>query len=316
MKKIVITALMLVCVLGVAYCQTLRTVKVTVVEEDGTPIKGADVGVYYLAYDTNKDKEVAGKTNEKGVYTATSKAILRMEVSIHKNGYYPTLSGRLSRKKDHEVTYVLRKKKKPIPLYAKKVRETVPGIGRKYGFDFEAGDWVAPHGKGKNEDVYFKVELVKDKKNKDAGKVEIIFPHEKEGIFFVSKKNGYHPLSGLPMPNEAFANGYDAKMERVESGYQNENKPRNSSYFLRIRATKSKERGYNFNYVKFKDGVSFMMSGGVFLEGAARKKHPKEVGMVSFTYYFNPTPNDRNLEFDPEKNLFKNLKREEQVWEP
>jgi hypothetical protein len=25
---------------------------------------------------------------------------------------------------------------------------------------------------------------------------------------------------------------------------------------------------------------------------------------VSFTYYFNPTPNDRNLEFNPGRNLF------------
>lgn len=27
-------------------------------------------------------------------------------------------------------------------------------------------------------------------------------------------------------------------------------------------------------------------------------------GLLSFTYYFNPTPNDRNLEFAPKKNLF------------
>jgi len=27
-------------------------------------------------------------------------------------------------------------------------------------------------------------------------------------------------------------------------------------------------------------------------------------GGVGFTYYFNPTPNDRNLEFDPKQNLF------------
>jgi hypothetical protein len=26
---------------------------------------------------------------------------------------------------------------------------------------------------------------------------------------------------------------------------------------------------------------------------------------VYFAYYFNPTPNDRNIEFDTEKNLFK-----------
>ena len=29
---------------------------------------------------------------------------------------------------------------------------------------------------------------------------------------------------------------------------------------------------------------------------------------LRFTYYLNPAPNDRGLEFDPEQNLFTNLK--------
>ena len=34
---------------------------------------------------------------------------------------------------------------------------------------------------------------------------------------------------------------------------------------------------------------------------------------LRFTYYLNPTPNDRNMEFDPKRNLFQNLKSTEQV---
>ena len=37
---------------------------------------------------------------------------------------------------------------------------------------------------------------------------------------------------------------------------------------------------------------------------------------LGFTYYLNPTPNDRNVEFDPQKNLMKNLKPLEDVKEP
>ena len=37
---------------------------------------------------------------------------------------------------------------------------------------------------------------------------------------------------------------------------------------------------------------------------------------MSFTYYLNPAPNDRNVEFDPKQNLFTNLKRTEQVTAP
>jgi hypothetical protein len=39
-------------------------------------------------------------------------------------------------------------------------------------------------------------------------------------------------------------------------------------------------------------------------------------GNIGFTYYLNPTPNDRNVEFDPKQNLFKNLPSSEQVRQP
>jgi hypothetical protein len=32
-------------------------------------------------------------------------------------------------------------------------------------------------------------------------------------------------------------------------------------------------------------------------------RHDARGGLI-FTYYYNPTANDRNLEFDPKKNLF------------
>lgn len=41
-----------------------------------------------------------------------------------------------------------------------------------------------------------------------------------------------------------------------------------------------------------------------------------ERGRVTFTYYLNPTPNDRNVEFNPKKNLFTDLSAREQVHEP
>lgn len=38
--------------------------------------------------------------------------------------------------------------------------------------------------------------------------------------------------------------------------------------------------------------------------------------IVLFTYYLNPTPNDRNLEFDPKRNLLQGLKATERVESP
>jgi hypothetical protein len=37
---------------------------------------------------------------------------------------------------------------------------------------------------------------------------------------------------------------------------------------------------------------------------------------MHFSYYLNPTPNSRNVEFDPKRNLSKNLSNMEGVSEP
>jgi hypothetical protein len=37
---------------------------------------------------------------------------------------------------------------------------------------------------------------------------------------------------------------------------------------------------------------------------------------IRFTYYLNPKPNDRNIEFDPGRNLLKNLRDMEKVESP
>jgi hypothetical protein len=50
---------------------------------------------------------------------------------------------------------------------------------------------------------------------------------------------------------------------------------------------------------------------------AERAHYGKIYGdFMNFTYYLNPTPNDRNVEFDPKRNLFTNLKDDERVTMP
>lgn len=301
---------------GLASCQEIRTVKTTVTEEDGTPIEGIDVTVNFLAYGTDKTIRNKGVTNKKGVCQVSGSTSGRIHVRMEKEGYYQTKSGRLSRHKDHDMTFVLRKIKNPIPLYAKKFRGKAPGIGRRYGFDFEEGDWVEPQGKGKRTDLYFRVDLTKDTKGKRAGKLSITFPNEEEGVAIIAETNGYLILSKLVMPHYASENNYQNKIERTESGYQNERKPRNTAYFLRTRAKQGKPGDTIFNYAKFQNGINFSMGGGMFLEEPYRSRYPDEYGAIEFTYYFNSTPNDRNLEFDTNRNLFRNLDSTERVNEP
>ena len=75
-------------------------------------------------------------------------------------------------------------------------------------------------------------------------------------------------------------------------------------YFLRVRSkTDEKNKLISANYVKIHNDFRY----------DALPSHPKS---VYIKYYFNPTPNDRNLEFDMTKNLFQNLKDDEKPLAP
>ena len=278
--------------------------------EDGTPIKDADVGVYFLGYDLDKDKEVAGFTNDLGVFSATNKAVLRMETSIAKDGYYKTHSGRLSRTQDHDVTFVLREKRKPIPLYAKREVLFFPANKEWLGYDFEIGDWTAPHGEGKTIDLWLKcdTEKVNSGRYRDAkGSLEIKF-REDEGLLLV--QDDYLPLSIMKMPHLAPQAGYQNTFRRFEESYRNKEFRRNTGYFFRTRVRKEGERIVSAHYGKLLKDIRFDP------RDMSRKGKPKEFGTTVFTYYFNPTPNDRNLEFDPKGNLLTDLEYEERANEP
>jgi len=310
MKKRLLTLLAL-CLLATSCKGVTRTVRVTVTGEDGTPIKDADVGVYFLGYDLDKDKEVAGLTNDLGVFSATDKAVLRMETSIAKDGYYKTHSGRLSRTQDHDVTFVLREKRNPIPLYAKDDALFFPANREWLGYDFEIGDWTAPHGEGKTIDLWLKcdTEKVNSGRYKDAkGSLEIKF-REDEGLLLV--QDDYLPLSIMKMPHLAPQVGYQNTFRRFEESFRNKKFRRNTGYFFRTRVRKEGERIVSAHYGKLLKDIRFIP-----VAEEKTKEGSQHAATLYLHYYFNPTPNDRNLEFDPKRNLLTNLEYEERANQP
>jgi len=204
---------------------------------------------------------------------------------------------------------------KPIPLIAKKV---VKGYGEcvslpadKASYDLEMGDWVAPHGIGKTADLIFNIK----QKAPDPGKnyettLTLSFSNPQDGLVMVERPKEY--VSSLVMPYEAPATGYQTEKswrkqrvnpEVIGGKYKDgklidETKP-NEDYFLRLR-TKLDEKGklVSANYAKVQ---------GSFMWGVE--------GVIRFQYHFNPTPNNRNLEFDQAKNIFK-VDERQKVTEP
>ncbi len=115
--------------------------------------------------------------------------------------------------------------------------------------------------------------------------------------------------SDLRMPRYAPENGYEPVLIK-EMGRPSEDKPiefgyrADQNYFFRVRAVMDGAGNIKSAlYGKIRGDIS---SGFI---------SPDKAG-INFIYYLNPNPNDRNMEFDPKHNLFRNLSPLEKIASP
>jgi hypothetical protein len=200
---------------------------------------------------------------------------------------------------DHPIGIGVRLKKvlNPIPLYVRRLNKSLPTTDQALGFDLVVGDFVNPRGHGKSADVIFTAHVSdRSEDDYDFG-LAVSFPNQLDGIV------PFHPdsyLSGsaLRSPYDAPLTGYQPTLIVKRSRRPGE--PEVSNYDPR-------RHGYFFRIHTVADSTGKLISAN----------YGKIYGdFMNFTYYLNPTPNDRNVEFDPKHNLFTNLKPEEQVTEP
>jgi hypothetical protein len=281
------------------------TVKVT--DELGIPVAQANVSIGYF---TNNDTaELHGLTDTNGVFVATHTTSTynyieyKLAFVAGKDGYYGTRSGcdlgipYDASKWNPTVNLLLKIVGKPIAMYARRVDEGPPVFNKPVGYDLAIGDWVAPHGKGLTTDIIFTGNLDKKSKNDFDYKLTVSFPKSGDGIqeFIVpDAEKG----SGLRSPHEAPANGYQLEVVKTMShhpgvGAKDDMNDPSRNYFFRVRTVKDSEG----NIVSAHYGKIY----GDFMQ---------------FTYYLNPTSNDRNIEFDPKQNLIYSLQSFEQASAP
>lgn len=302
MKLIMLTLASVICMLMNACGKEL---KIEVIDEEGVPISGADIKIDYV--DIGPPKIVNGVTNAQGVFISRGEKVAhRVELFVTKDGYYTSkfrhkYANALPNTAEGVFKLTLRKKGKPSPMYAKKVNMIFPSVGDEYGFDFEKGDWVKPHGKGEISDVYFLAEkTVKSRFNRKS-RLKVIFPNGNDGIII---DKTWVPGSVYQQVKRANIKApYERKIEikHTRSSNKMNNLPPAHNYVFRVRS-KAKKNGENIsaNYGR--------IFGGFFLATGFTQE---DKCAVRFMYFFNPKPNDTNLEFDRKLNLFKNLKREE-----
>ena len=107
-----------------------------------------------------------------------------------------------------------------------------------------------------------------------SGLLEIAFPNEGDGILPITMENGYVAESRLRMPHEARETGYEPSKNFEDFEKIREKR---KGYFLRVRVRKRNDQIIEANYAKINEEILF---------------DPR--GSLRFTYYFNPTVNDRN----------------------
>jgi hypothetical protein len=310
MKKLLI--LMLV---AAAQLASGKTVSVQVIDDLGQPVADADVSVWFWSFVAKPQDEKKYKTDADGRVTAQGETLVGYDITVTKQGYYTARSEPYIPAKDLiERTYILPRVLRPIGLKA--IRDTnlkLPAKNVWLGFDFEANDWLSPYGKGKTADFNLRYQnefsgwqLSEEKmasarkansdKTEDEirffygkwdGVLEVSFLGEKEGVYEEEKR--FLPYSELKLPHLAPESGYEPTRRYEASTYKGRPPARQVGLFLRTRVKLDADgKVIAANYAKIYGDIYF----------DAR-------GEVKFGYYYNPTPNDRNLEFDRSRNLLK-----------
>lgn len=271
-----------------------------------------------------------GKTDKDGRFTVEARGGGSSDVLVDIDGYYPSrpnvewddkrnLDTENLRKDGFQpwnqtVNVTLKKIGTPIPMTVRAglgntdhIRYA-PKLDEEVGYDLVVGDWVIPHGSGEVGDiqVMFKSEF-KNPENYST-KATFRFSNPDDGVIPITSLIGSESL--LKYPRSAPANGYEVKSITLTNQSGELPQPKKDppiGYFLRLRTIIEtgtgkilsakygkviKESGHNSNENPFK------LSSGMWKE---RKFDPTPGFQIS--YYLNPTPNDRNLEYDQHNNL-------------
>lgn len=213
---------------------------------------------------------------------------------------------------DLVITAKLQRVEHPVPLFVKRTAqrlgsESIAKNGRSFAYDLVKGSFLPPFGKGEVADIVF-TSLPLEYVGEGFNGRDLRAPRYKNTViaFFQGDVANGIWLSS-PLDQQAFLKireapngGYRRELSLSESTspdlLHREGLDDNNCYCFRIRVERN-ENGEMKSalYGKIYGDPSF------YLEGDDRWK--QKIAGISFLYYLNPTPNDRNLEWDMKNNL-------------
>ena len=306
------------------------SITVTVIDDEGAPIDGCEVKTStYTRFQPGQGfgKEIwegsNAVTDDEGKvsfeYESQNGAIRYS--AITPSGYYATeaqeyqfdpVKKDMWQPENQSLQIVLKPIVNPIPLYARRAGKSyrnplaLPDLDRPIGFDLIKYDWVAPYGDGETSDFLFELNRRFVTVEDFTATLNVTFPRPGDGI----QEHIAHPHKGsrLRLPRYAPEDGYQPHLTRTKTP--------NPKDTTETRVTK--DRNYLFRVRTILDSQGNVVSAhyGKIHGDIVPDIVNDEKGFIFFEYYFNPTQNDRNLEFDPKRNLFDNLPSSERVNNP
>ena len=300
-----------------------------VVNPEGQPVSNATVHAAIWAPGVRMtdllggrggSQNISGKTDMNGLFSVKGEAYIEIGWSVVHQDFYKTVGkyvlarhGKVENGRwqpwGKDLVVVLRPRVAPIPMCAtmastafceEKNRQTniqarkenravsfdVPE--QRASLDLAVGEWLPPHGNGKQADLticFSRKVLRATEKGRPLDMnitVDVSFPNEGDGVIRGKRD---HSGSSLVSAYEAPAEGYEPtvglyKKRRDRIGYES-NMDEDALYYLRVRTELDKD-----------GNIKSAHYGKIYGELYGQ-----------FVCYLNPTPNDRNVEFDSSKNL-------------
>jgi len=325
-------------------------------DDFGNPVQGVAVGIATFQLwipgkdfgeDVYKNTDLLTDTNGIAVVSGSSP---RPDVSygIHpKKHFYYTSGGEylfqsIANNKwqpwNPTIKLILKPIVNPVPMLARRAELQADKfkpheIGKPVGYDLMIGDWVSPYGNGETSDFLFQYDRTltqtvtnrsityvtgtatwkNEAQNLYDNRLSLRFSNDGDGIQRVAASSG----SELRLPRVAPLDGYQELLTKRVSSELSTNTESKLGLSRHVKTDNDydKDADYFFRVRTRKDAKGTITNAlygkiyGDFSENLGS-------GAIRFTYYLNPEPNSRNMEFNTRSNLFKNLKSLEQVSAP
>lgn len=299
--------------------------RLLLVDESGQPFAGAHTTVVFTTPELGGEQVRSGLSDRSGAFIARGTAIGRVLVRAEAPGRYPVQLELPPADEPRDRRLILREVRHPVALHVRRFRvewgdgEPLPPGAlevQTHELDLERGEALPPRGRGRRADVRVRIERrflgwkfppsVMAELRAPLGGValgeadarflhgrwqarfELTVPEPGGGIMEVNAD--YLPYSALPLPHLAPDQGYAParswECRTGERGGEDLRKPERG-YFLRVRPVRDGSGAIvAWHHAKLIAGLQLDARG--------------ELGL---TVHFNPVAGDRNLEFDPSRNL-------------